>query len=112
MNWTKLPPLERKSIHVGCLCCSTAAQVAHMDMGIAVGFGAAYVTRDGEEFYDGEADYQQGKEPLTVGAIESIAALDPDHDWRIVKEGPLHGETFQRHEPARWVCVESNQGFA
>ncbi len=112
MSWTKLPPLEQKDIHVGCLCCSSAAQVAHLEMGIAVGFGAAYVLKDGVEFYDGEADYQDGKEPKTVAEIEAIAALDPDHDWQIVKHGPLHGETFQRHDKDRWVCVESNMGFA
>jgi len=81
-------------------------------MGIAVGFGAAYVTKDGVEVYDGEADWQNEKEPKTVAEIEEIAAADPDHDWRIVKYGPLHGETYQRHDKDRWVCVESNMGFA
>jgi len=83
-----------------------------MDMVIAVGFGAACVTRDGEQVYDGEADCEAGREPKTVADIESIAVADPDHDWRIKKYGPLHGETFQRHDADKWVCVESNCGFA
>jgi hypothetical protein len=111
-NWEKLPPLELEGIHVGCLCCSTAARVAPLGMGIAVGFGSAYVTKDGEQVYDGESDWQNGREPKTVEAIEAMARKDPDHDWRIVKWGPLHGETFQRHCENTWVCVESNEGFA
>lgn len=112
MPFEKLKPLEGKDIHVGYLCCSTAARVAPLEMGIAVGFGAAYVTRDGEKIYDGERDFHDGKEPLTVRDIEAMAKDDPDHDWRIVKHGPMHGETFQRHCDDTWVCVESNEGFA
>ncbi len=81
-------------------------------MGIAVGFGAAFVLRDDEQVYDGERDYQDGKEPKTVRDFEEMAKADPDHDWRIVKEGPLHGETYQRHCDDAWVCVDSNMGFA
>ena len=83
-----------------------------MDMSICVGFGAAYVLKDGVEFYDGERDWKEGNEPKTVGDIEAVAKDDAEHDWRIVKHGPMHGETFQRHQDGRWVCIESNRGFA
>jgi len=112
VNWEKLPALEAKRIHRGCLNCSTAAQVASMTMLIAVGFGDAFVTKDGEEIYDGEEDYTNTGRAKTVADIEAMAAADPDHDWRITKLGPMHGETFQRHEAEAWVCVESNLGFA
>ena len=112
MAFEKLPPLSGKDIHIGCLCCSTAADVAPLDMPICVGFGAAYVTRDGQIVYDGEASFRDGVEPKTVRYVEAFARLDPDRDWRIVKRGPLHGETFQRHGDDTWVCVESNEGFA
>jgi len=37
MAFEKLPALESKDLHVGCLNYSTAARVAPMDMFIAVG---------------------------------------------------------------------------
>ncbi len=106
--WKLLPPVAAKDIHIGCLCCSTACQVAHMDMVIAVGFGMANVTRDGVPVYE---EPREGPY-WTVQDAENAALGDPDHDWQIMKEGALHGETFQRHGPGRWVCVESNEGFA
>lgn len=112
MAWKKLKPIKSEDIHIGCFCCSTASEVAPLGMEIAVGFGSAFVTKDGDEIYDGERDWQNGNQPLTVRDIEAMAKNDPDHDWRIVKHGPLHGETYQRHGDDTWVCVESNQGFA
>ena len=112
MTWEKLPAIKADDLHIGCLNCSTAALVAPMDMGIAVGFGSAVVTRDGELVHDGEREWQNGREPWTVQDAENAALGDPDHDWRIEKYGPLHGETFQRHGPGEWVCIESNPGFA
>ncbi len=110
--WTQLPPLKADKIHVGCSCCSTACQVAHADMPIAVGFGSAIVTKDGECVYS----EREGEEIWTVADAERLAAAEPDHDWRIEKMGPLHGETFQRHatgeHAGKWVCIESNPGFA
>lgn len=82
-----------------------------MGMIIAVGFGQAYATKNGKLFYDGEKDYDETETAKTVCEIEEIAKLDPDNDWRIVKDTPLHGETFQRQD-GKWVCIESNRGFA
>lgn len=47
-----------------------------------------------------------------VAEAEKLAATDPDHDWRIVLFGPLHGEVYQRHGPGQWMLVEKNEGFA
>lgn len=101
-------PVNAKDIHVGCLCCSTAARIAPMKMVIAVGFGFAAATKDDEVVYDEDS----ADALLTVADIEAMAKDDPEHDWQIIKAGPLHGETFQRQGDARWVCIESNQGFA
>lgn len=109
MTWEKLPALNAKDIHIGCLNCSTAAAIAPMEMLVAVGFGAAYATKDSEVVY---METTHDDDLKTVGDIEEMAKADPDHDWRIVKEGPMHGETFQRHGDGQWVCVESNRGFA
>lgn len=108
MKYKLLPPVEAKNIYVGCACCSTACQIAHMDMAIAVGFGSANVTKDGDLIYD----EREGEDIWTVQDAEDAALKDPDHDWQIMKMGPLHGETFQRQGVGRWVCVESNPGFA
>lgn len=112
MKWNKLPGIESKDVHQGCLCCPTPTTVANLNKGIAVGFGSAVCTRDGEEYYDGEAALQRDEEPKTIGDMEAAAKLDPDHDWQICFHAPLHGETYQRHGDDTWVMIESNMGFA
>jgi len=108
MTWEKLQPLAEAGIHIGCLNCSTAARVAPLGMRIEVGFGSAFASKDGEVVYQ----EQQGAPSLTVADIERMAVDDPDHDWRIAKHGPMHGETFQRQGAGNWVCIDSNPGFA
>ena len=111
-KWIKLPAIELKDLHIGCVKCSTARLIADIDMQISVGFGAAHAEKDGVKIYDGESDFQRGRIPKTIRYFESLAVHDPDHDWRVVKIGPLHGETFQRQGKESWVCVESNKGFS
>lgn len=111
MSFEKLKPLTKDEIHFGCTTCSTAAIVAPMEMAIAVGFGSAYLPKDNEIIFD-ENDLDEDEAAWTVQDAEDLALKDPDHDWRIVKFGPLHGETFQRQGDGNWVCVESNMGFA
>jgi hypothetical protein len=52
------------------------------------------------------------REYWDVAEVEKLAALDPDHDWRIVLFGPLHGEVYQRHGVGEWNLIEKNKGFA
>lgn len=111
MTFEKLEPIKPDDLHIGCLTCSTACLEAPLDMVIAVSFGGAHIEKDGKLMIDCERSYGEGK-PVTVADAEKMAEADPDHDWRIVKIGPLHGETFQRHGENKWVCVESNEGFA
>lgn len=108
MNWTRLPALEGRPNP--CLCCPPIAAQFAPEAPIVVGFGDAYVKRGSEVVYQEPADASQGG--FWTGAeAEARAVLDPDHDWRIVLDGPLHGETYQRQDGA-WVLVERNRGFA
>lgn len=111
MTWEKQSPIKKDDLHIGCLTCSSAALEAPMNMVIAVGFGSAMVFKGKEIIYD-EHRCEREEDYMTVADVEKLAIADPDHDWRIEKIGPLHGETFQRHAPGKWVCIESNQGFA
>jgi hypothetical protein len=86
-----------------------------MSKAICVGFGEAAVYRDGIKVGDGEERFMQAASEddlLTFGEVEAHAVNDPDHDWRVVLNGPLHGETYQRQGPGAWICVERNDGFA
>lgn len=110
MTWTQLPKLPARSNP--CVCCPTIPDHAPLDKLIVVGFGDARVTRDGETLLDGEAYAQRTGNFMTFRDAERIASVVPDHDWRVVLNGPLHGETYQRHGPDDWWLVETNNGFA
>lgn len=86
-------------------------QLANMDMLIAVGFGDAYVTKDGEEIYN-ELDIDDNEKLWTVRDAEEYARKDPNHKYKIVKYAPLHGETYERNDKGEWVLVDTNEGFA
>jgi len=109
MSYEKLPALDGRDNP--CACCPPIPAVAPLDKIIAVGFGTACVTRDGELVLDGER-WHENDGWLRFADAEAQAALDPDHDWRVVLHGPLHGETYQRQGEDRWVLVEKNEGFA
>ena len=97
--WTKLEPA------------TDPIQLAPPDMVIAVGFGAAYVSRDGESVW--EEHLQAEWETLwTVERAEQEAAKDPEHDWRIHRVGPLNEGHWQRQGVNRWVLYEVGDGFA
>lgn len=95
-----------------CLCCPPKPMVFPMDGVIAVGFGSAFVSRDGEIVLDGEMSRKEGGDPVTGADAERVAALDPDHDWRIVLDGPMGGQVYQRHGEEQWVYVKRLPGFA
>lgn len=107
MPFEKLPVIEAAQ-YCGCLNCGPLRTQLCRDTLIAVGFGSAMLTRDGEVILEeGDSD-----DFHTVGEAEDLAALDPDHDWRIVLHGPLRGATYQRQAEATWLMVEKNSGFA
>ena len=85
-------------------------QIAPMDKPIAVGFGDAYVTKDGEEIYNELNVEEDGL--WTFQDAENYALQDPNHIYRVVLYAPLHGETYERKGAGEWVLVDSNNGFA
>lgn len=108
VKWEPLPALEGKPNP--CMHCPPIRPALALDRTIAVGFGYAGVTRDGHGIW--EEMGVDWEDCWTVARAESLAKRDPDHDWRIVMHGPMHGETYQRQGPASWVLVEKNEGFA
>lgn len=109
--WEKLTPVE--ATLCGCLNCSTRYTTAPMEMMIAVGFGDARVTKNGETVYnENESCRDNWDNAWRVKDAENAALDDSDNDWRIVMYGPMHGETYQRQNAGEWVLVEKNNGFA
>lgn len=108
MNWQRLTPIDGR--RNPCACCLPIPAEAQPHKIIAVGFGSANVTRDGEEVYSEPPDLEEDG-MWDFAKAEEVAAADPDHDWRATLFGPLHGEVYQRQD-GRWLLVESNQGFA
>ena len=102
-----------------CFNCPPIPTQATMDKLVCVGFGCAEATKDGELVADGERGIiirngieEETEDYIRFADIEAMAAIEPDHDWRIKLHGPMHGETYQRQGPEQWVCIERNEGFA
>lgn len=109
-NWEKLPAIEGK--YGGCLNCGPRPSYFPADGIIGVGFGYAALHRDGEPIYLEPNNPESESDFMTGAQAEEIAAADPDHDWRIILDGPLSGRTYQRHGSNQWALIEQNQGFA
>ncbi len=108
MQWEKLPIVEGRSS--ACACCGFKPTQACMGMMIAVGFGDANVTKNGEVVYS-ESRTDEGEYWLVEDA-ENAAMLDPDNDWRIRLRGPLSDWEYQRQGPKEWLLVHRGNGFA
>lgn len=111
MTWEQLPPLPGRNNP--CLNCPPIEDTLDMRRTIGVGFGQAFVAKDDETvWYEKYTDEDEDDPCWTVAQAEDAAVADPDHDWRIVMDGPMHGETYQRQGEGRWVLVAKNDGFA
>lgn len=108
MGWKKETPIHGRQR--GCAL-NPVYDIAPMGMLIAVGFGDAKVTKDGETVYEEPYDFETEKDFWMVQDAENEAVKDPDHDWRIVLYAPLYGRTFQRQD-GKWVLIAENRGFA
>lgn len=86
--------------------------IAPMDMIISVGFGEAYVTKDGEEIYNEMNVPVTSDDYWTVQDAEDYASKEPNHVYKIIMYAPLHGETYQRNNKGEWVLINTNRGFA
>jgi len=77
---------------------------------IAVGFGDATVTKNGEEVY---SENTHDEENLwSAQDAENLAKQDPDNDWRIHLEAPLGDRHYQRQGDGHWVLYKRGMGFA
>lgn len=110
VTWEKKPAFTG-TIHHGCLNCGGTEEIAPLTMVVAVGFGVACVTRDGEDVWREQGDLDE-EAFHDVAYFEALAAADPDHDWQIDLQGPMRGRTYQRHDVGKWVLIDSNAGFA
>jgi hypothetical protein len=106
-DWTKLPALEGRGNP--CVCCPGIKPIISLGARIAVGFGSAFCYRDGVTVLSESSEWSACP---TVADSEALALADPDHDWRIVLHGPLHGEVYQRQSEGHWVLVITDEGFA
>jgi len=98
-----------KEALVTCLTCQAAETVFPYDGLIAVGFGYAALTKDGEVvIQEGPND----EEIMTCADAEKLAEANPDHDWRIHLVGPLRERLFQRQGVGNWVLIKQGEGFA
>ena len=112
ITWEKLPPYEGP-IHQGCLNCPSPTKTLKMNRRIAVGFGFAGITKNGEIiWHEPMCDEYDWRELPTLMTFENMARKEPDNDWRVIMDGPLHGEIYQRHDRNLWVMIDSNRGFA
>jgi hypothetical protein len=100
-SFERLPPLDNKGV----------GELLPLDARIGVGFGDAELLRNGDLVW-AEHGHMAWEDLKTVAEAESMAAADPEQDWRIRIWGPLSGATWQRQGVERWVLVEKNQGFA
>ena len=78
----------------------------------AVGFGEAYISKNGEIIFDGEEYLDTHPEAKPLEEFEQLAQLEPEADWRLVLNAPLWNITFQRQGKEKWVCIDSGIGFA
>ena len=80
---------------------------------IGVGFGFAGLTKDGATVWQENTKVDRSLDDVLTGSdAERIAAGDPQHDWRIVIDGPFAKYVYQRHGVAKWVLIEKGEGFA
>ena len=112
MTWERLPAIAERDagLKSGCLTCGPQPVAIDMGAVIAVGFGSAGVTKDGDEVWSENAD--PDAELWTAQDAEDEALKDPDHDWRIYFYGPLSEAVYQRHAAGKWVLISKGEGFA
>lgn len=108
--WTKLPAIPGRQ--QPCLHAGVAENLFPADGAIAVGFGVATLTKDGECVYEEPREGGAEESYMTGAQAEALAAADPDHDWRIYLMAPMSEREYQRHDAGRWVLVKQGEGFA
>ena len=108
-TFEKLPAVEGSVAYLTCGC--GARSDLNPERAIAVGFGSAGYSKDGETLWE-EGMAGEEEEFQTVADVEALAAADPDHDWRIFFFAPLYEAEYQRQGDGAWVLVRKGMGFA
>lgn len=102
-TWEKLPPLDGRANP--CLCCPPILAVAPMERVIAVGFGDAHVSRDGEEVYR-EPSMLDGTNPC--GRCVGMGYMDRAYKVICgVCGGTGHVEDPNADEPTYWTVQDA-----
>lgn len=96
----------------GCFCCGNQHEHLPMNSLIAVGFGDASVTKNGEVIYEEMAAEFKGKSLWVAQDAENEALKESDSDWRIHLVAPLSERHYQRQGDGLWVLYEKGPGFA
>lgn len=116
----------------GCGAHAVKESYAPMGMLIAIGFGSAYVLRNGKELVDGEhpilpttgliganarerrwrrARMMMDKRGyVTLRLVERFACKHRGR-YEAVICGPLWDARWERRRPGKWLCVERGRGF-
>lgn len=96
----------------GCLHCGGSYDHLPIEEGyvMAVGFGNVTLTKNGAVIW--EEMHTPEDKLISTAEAERIAALDPDHDWRIHFMSPLYDAKYQRQGDSLWVLYEKGLGFA
>ena len=104
----KLPAVDGSIARL--TCGAGARSDLSMDRTIAVGFGSAGYSRDGQCLWQEGGD--EFEDCPTVADVEALAKADPDHDWRISFFAPLYEAEYQRQADGIWVLIRKGEGFA
>lgn len=102
-----LPPLEHAP-QSGCFSCPPKPLKVPLRYNPHPGFGLVTLERDGQTV-ESQIHYEKS---TTFIRFENVAMKDPDHDWRVISNGPLSDVTWQRHGPKAWLAVKRGRGFA
>ena len=110
MTWTRLPPVEGRTV---CLTCGAGSDATlPPERLIAVGFGAAGYTCDGAALWVEDRNAPEDTALPTCADVEALAKADPDHDWRIFFYAAMYDAEYQRQGDGHWVLVRRGEGFA
>lgn len=106
--YEKLPAVEGS---IACITCECGAKSdLAMDRHIAVGFGSAGYSKNGQFIWEeGANEYDDCPK---VSDVEKLALAEPEADWRIFFFAPLYEAEYQRQGEGMWVLVRKGEGFA
>lgn len=104
-----LPCIEAKN-EICPLCGSKHISLSMQEV-IAVGFGNALLTKNGECVYS-ESQAQSCSDYISVAEAEELAASEPDYDWRIHLVGVFSAQHYQRQGACHWVLYKKGKGIA